>query len=73
MNKCWRWVGPVAVLAVLAGCSKPDDPATQPVVPPGDSPYNNNDPRAKGAPAAPGPDASVPRFGVKPGVGQGKK
>jgi hypothetical protein len=63
MTKRWRWLVPMTVIAVLAGCSKSEDAMNEQVKPPGDSPYNNNDPRAKSAPAASGPGPNVPRMG----------
>jgi len=70
MRKYWLWLLPLALSVLLAGCSKPDEALNEPVKPPGDSPYNNNAPGAKDAPAAPGPPPGVPRpGGGKSGAG----
>jgi len=59
----WLLVVPLALLTIIGGCSHSNDALNEPVKPPSNSPYDNNAPGAKGAPAAPGPGPGVPSPG----------
>jgi hypothetical protein len=58
-----RLLAPLAILGSICGCSHSDDALKDPVNPPVNSPYDNNAPGAKDAPAAPGPGPGVPSPG----------
>jgi hypothetical protein len=63
MRKFRLWLMPLALIALPFGCSHSDDALNEPIRPPGDSPYHNDAPIARSAPAAPGPPPGVPSPG----------
>ena len=63
MRTRWLWFIPLVPLCLVFGCSHRNDALNDPIKPPGDAPYNNSAPEAKGALAAPGPPPGVPRPG----------
>jgi hypothetical protein len=63
MRKYRLWIVAAALIVTLFGCSHSDEALNEPVKPPGDSPYDNSAPGAKGAAPAPGPPSNVPSPG----------